>query len=116
MLNSGQMIVRKFTNYLHQVYAKAHPQIPTATTLIKSNPLLKFSATLSGRQLFARDMHDEIVAASTQLNADKKSNEVVTYQTVLKQMWDSLTSEEKSDWEAKAEEECGDVERRVTTG
>lgn len=64
---------------------------------------------MSGRRLYARDKHEEIVAASTQLNANKNSNEVATYQTVLKEMWDALTSEEKSDWDAKAEEECGDV-------
>ncbi|KAJ6547868.1 hypothetical protein B0H10DRAFT_2243337 [Mycena sp. CBHHK59/15] len=60
------MIVRKYTNYLHQVYKKAHPETVSASDIIKANPLLKFSSVLSGRQLFARDMHDEMLAASKQ--------------------------------------------------
>ncbi|KAJ7504965.1 hypothetical protein B0H11DRAFT_1905041 [Mycena galericulata] len=34
---------------------------------------------------------------------------MLRYQIVLKEMWDSLISEEQSDWDAKAEDECGDA-------
>lgn len=104
-----QMIVRKYTNYLHQVYKKAHPDRVSASNLIKANPLLKFRSVLSGRQMFAREMNDEIVAASKQHVIDKGTNEAGTYQTVLKRMWDGLDADTKIEWEAKAEEECGDV-------
>ncbi|KAJ6609746.1 hypothetical protein B0H10DRAFT_1954380 [Mycena sp. CBHHK59/15] len=104
-----EMIVRKYTNYLHQVYKKAHPETVSASDIIKANPLLKFSSVLSGRQLFARDMHDEIVAASKQHVIDKGTNEAGTYQTVLKTMWDGLDADKKIEWDARAEEECGDV-------
>ncbi|KAJ6470130.1 hypothetical protein C8R47DRAFT_1222763 [Mycena vitilis] len=103
-------IVRKFTNYFHQVYKKSHPeQEPSASALIKANPLLKFTSILSGRQVFARDVHDDILAASQQRVADTGANEAATYQVVLKEMWDDLSAEEKSDWDVKAEDEAGDV-------
>ncbi|KAJ7508135.1 hypothetical protein B0H11DRAFT_1902449 [Mycena galericulata] len=41
-----QIIVRTYTNYLHQVYRKDHPQNPTASAPIKADPLLKFSSVL----------------------------------------------------------------------
>ncbi|KAJ7113875.1 hypothetical protein C8R44DRAFT_740760 [Mycena epipterygia] len=104
------MIVRKYTNYLHQVYLKEHPESASAPSgLIKANPLLKAITILTGRQLFARNMHGAILAASKQRVLDKGTNEVGTYQVVLKEMWDSLSSEEKSDWDEKAEDECGDI-------
>ncbi|KAJ6550938.1 hypothetical protein B0H10DRAFT_2446999 [Mycena sp. CBHHK59/15] len=105
-----EKIVRKYTNYLHQVYKKAHPETVSASDIIKANLLLKFSSVLSGCQLFARDMHDEIVAASKQHVIDKGTNEAGTYQTVLKTMWDGLDADKKIEWDARAEEECGDVE------
>ncbi|KAJ7869347.1 hypothetical protein B0H13DRAFT_1896706 [Mycena leptocephala] len=103
------MIVRKYTNYCHQIYKKDHPEIVSASEIIKANPLLKFRTVLSGRQLFARDMHDEIAAALKQHVIDTDTNEAAAYQTVLKTMWDGLDADEKVEWEAKAEEECGDV-------
>ncbi|KAJ7913116.1 hypothetical protein B0H13DRAFT_2326645 [Mycena leptocephala] len=104
-----EMIVRKYTNYLHQVYRKAHPEQPSASEIINANPLLKFRSVSSGRQLFARDMHEEVVAASKQHVIDKGTNDAGAYQMVLKRMWDALSADEKSDWDAKAEDECGDV-------
>ncbi|KAJ7653879.1 hypothetical protein DFH06DRAFT_1329974 [Mycena polygramma] len=103
-------IVRKFTNYFHQVYKKSHPEEePSASALIKANPLLKFTSILNGRQVFARDMRDDILSASQQRVADTGANEAATYQVVLKEMWDDLNAEEQSDWDVKAEDEAGDV-------
>ncbi|KAJ6626189.1 hypothetical protein B0H10DRAFT_1942035 [Mycena sp. CBHHK59/15] len=98
-----------YTNYLHQVYNKTHPEIPSASSIIKANLLLKFSSTLSGPQLFSQDMREEIVRASKQHALDKGNNDAATYQHVLKSMWDALTSEERSERDAKAEDECGDI-------
>ncbi|KAJ7243461.1 hypothetical protein C8J57DRAFT_1525569 [Mycena rebaudengoi] len=103
------IIVRKYTNYYHQVYKKDHPEEPSALTIAKENPLLKFSSILSGRQMFARDTHDTILAASRQHIADSGTNQAATYQLVLKGMWDALSTEQKAEWDAKAEDECGDV-------
>ncbi|KAJ7138604.1 hypothetical protein C8R46DRAFT_1047366 [Mycena filopes] len=103
------MIVRKYTNYQNQVYDKEHPAVPSASAIIKANPLLKFSSRLTGRQLFARDLHSDIVTGSKQRVADEGTNEAAAYQIVLKTMWDELDDEQRADWEAKAEDECGDV-------
>lgn len=104
-----QMIVRKYTNYLHQIYRKDHPEHPSASEIIKANPLLKFRSVLSGRQLFARDMHEDVIQVSKQHVVNKGSSEAGAYQTAFKTLWDGLSAEEKSEWEGKAEEECGDV-------
>ncbi|KAJ7442844.1 hypothetical protein FB451DRAFT_1190360 [Mycena latifolia] len=95
-----QMIVRKFTNYFNQIYKKSHLE-SLPSTVVKGNPLLKFSSVLSGRQLYARDIHDKIVALAKQRVLDTGG--------VLKEIWDGRTVEEKSEWVAKAEDECGDV-------
>ncbi|KAJ6494976.1 hypothetical protein DFH09DRAFT_1376649 [Mycena vulgaris] len=103
------MIVRKFTNYFHQVYKKSHSEsLPPIA--VKGNPLLKFTSVLSGRQMFARDMHGSIIDVSRQRASDTGENEAAAYQHVLKGMWDALSSDEKSEWDAKAEDECGDIE------
>ncbi|KAJ7442116.1 hypothetical protein B0H11DRAFT_1932617 [Mycena galericulata] len=109
-----EMIVRKYTNYLHQTYRKTHPETPSPSEVIKANPLLKFSSVLSGRQLLARDMHEDIMDSSRKHVTDKGTNEAAAYQTIVKQMWDALTAEEKSEWETKAEDECGDVKLNQT--
>lgn len=109
-LSPTQMIVRKYTNYLHQVYRKTHPETVSPSAMTKANPLLKFSSVLSGRQMFARDMHDDVVAASKQRVVDKGTNDAATYQIVLKEMWDALSIDERAEWDTKAEDECGDVE------
>ncbi|KAJ7836546.1 hypothetical protein B0H14DRAFT_3704802 [Mycena olivaceomarginata] len=41
-------IVRKFTNYFNNVYKRSHEEEPSASVLIKSNPLLRFTSILSG--------------------------------------------------------------------
>ena len=47
-------MVRKFTNYFNNIYKETRPDEPSTPDLIKSNPLLKFTSVLSGRQLFLR--------------------------------------------------------------
>ncbi|KAJ7633915.1 hypothetical protein DFH06DRAFT_1336995 [Mycena polygramma] len=51
------------------------------------------------------------MAASKQHAIDKGGDVAAsgTYQTALKTLWDELDSETKLEWDAKAEEECGDV-------
>ncbi|KAJ7764240.1 hypothetical protein B0H16DRAFT_1883519, partial [Mycena metata] len=105
-----EIIVRKYTNYYHQIYKKTHPTHPSASEIIKANPLLKFRSVPSGRQLFARDTHDDIMVAAKQHSLDKGTNAAGAYQWALKSAWDSLDSEEQLEWEAQAEDECGDVE------
>lgn len=104
-----QMIVRKYTNYLHQVYYKEHPENPSTSSIIRANLLLKLSTILSPRQVFARDMREDIAVISNQRAIDEGTNEAGTFQLVLKEMWDALTDDERSEWEAKAEDECGDI-------
>ncbi|KAJ7303094.1 hypothetical protein DFH08DRAFT_825945 [Mycena albidolilacea] len=103
-------IVRKFTNYFNNVYKRSHEEEPSASVLIKSNPLLRFTSILSGRQLFARESHNDIHKRSAQRITDTGVNEAVAYQVVLKEMWDGLSTEEKSDWDSQAEDETGDIE------
>lgn len=103
------MIVRKYTNYYHQVYKREHREGSSTSAIIKGNPLLKFSSILTGRQIFARDTHDSILSASRQHVADSGTNEAGSYQSALKEAWDNLSPEQKSEWNDKAEDECGDV-------
>ncbi|KAJ7933208.1 hypothetical protein B0H13DRAFT_1856242, partial [Mycena leptocephala] len=97
-----KMIVRKYTNYFNNVYRKSHPEELPASALIKNNPLLKLTSILNGRQLFARDFHDEIGAIAAQRVADTSINAAAAHQIVLKEMWDALSAEEKSDWDSQA--------------
>ncbi|KAJ7906339.1 hypothetical protein B0H13DRAFT_1880654 [Mycena leptocephala] len=109
-----EMIVRKYTNYVHQVYRKTHPENISMSSATRANPLLKFSSILSGRQLFARDKQADVAAAAKQLDSDKgaqATNEVASYQTALKQLWDGLSPEEQAEWDEKAEDECGDIDK-----
>lgn len=108
------MIVRKYTNYMHHVYRKTHPENISMSSATRANPLLKFSSILSGRQLFARDKQADVAAAAKQLDSDKgaqATNEVASYQTALKLLWDGLGLEEQAEWDEKAEDECGDIEK-----
>jgi uncharacterized protein YjiS (DUF1127 family) len=102
--------VRKFTNYFNNVYKRSHEEEPSASVLIKSNPLLRFTSTLSGHQLFARESHNDIHRLSAQRITDTGVNEAAAYQVILKEMWDGLSAEEKSDWDSQAEDETGDIE------
>ncbi|KAJ7933557.1 hypothetical protein B0H13DRAFT_1856059 [Mycena leptocephala] len=61
-------------------------------------------------KLFARDFHDEIGAIAAQRVADTSINAAAAHQIVLKEMWDALSAEEKSDWDSQAEDEAADVE------
>ncbi|KAJ7813584.1 hypothetical protein B0H13DRAFT_1925349 [Mycena leptocephala] len=105
-----KMIVRKYTNYFNNVYRKSHPEEPPASALIRNNPLLKFTSILNRCQLFARDFHDEIGAIAAQRVADTGINAAAAHQIALKEMWDALSAEEKSDWDSQAEDEAADVE------
>ncbi|KAJ7795498.1 hypothetical protein B0H14DRAFT_3495902 [Mycena olivaceomarginata] len=89
------MIVRKFTNYRTQVYLKKNPDIvgspqaPSAT-----GPLFKFPPSLP---------------AVNSLRGT--TNPAAVYQTVLKEMWDALSNDEKLHWDKMAEAESGDIEK-----
>ncbi|KAJ7897918.1 hypothetical protein B0H14DRAFT_2557436 [Mycena olivaceomarginata] len=105
-----KIIVRKFTNYFNNIYKKTHPEETSTPDLIKSNPLLKFTSVLSGRQLFSRDCQDEILLVAAQRAADTGINEAAAYQIVLKEKWNALSAEEKGEWDSQAKDEAGDVE------
>ena len=111
-----EMIVRKFTNYRNQVYLKLpeHASLPTALSSKKGNPLLKFSSVLSGRQLFAQENSELLAAATKQrvLDTGHKSHAAV-YQIILKERWDSLTCEQQSNWNDRAELEAGNIQQSV---
>ncbi|KAJ7231785.1 hypothetical protein C8J57DRAFT_1250915 [Mycena rebaudengoi] len=108
------MIVRKFTNYRNQVYRKSpgHEMFSTAISSKRANPLLKFSSVLSGRELFAKTNSEFIDAATQQrvLDTGNKTHAAV-YQTILKEKWDSLTGEQQSTWNAKAEEQASNIQQ-----
>ncbi|KAJ7495575.1 hypothetical protein FB451DRAFT_1387597 [Mycena latifolia] len=108
------MIVRKFTNYRHQVYLKS-PEVQSSmrlSTAKKSNALLKFSSTLTGRQLFAQENHEAITLATKQRGLDTNTkNPAAIYQTILKERWDALSGEDQSHWNARADDEVGDIAR-----
>ncbi|KAJ6560602.1 hypothetical protein DFH09DRAFT_1364763 [Mycena vulgaris] len=97
---SRNMIFRKFTNYFHQVYKKSHSE-SLPSTAVKGNPFLEFTSVLSGHQKFARDMHGSIIDVSRQRASDTGENEAAAYQHVLKGMWDAISSDEKSEWDAR---------------
>ncbi|KAJ7743255.1 hypothetical protein DFH07DRAFT_777467 [Mycena maculata] len=107
-----QMIARKFTNYRNQVYLKSDAtqlSLPVSN-LKKSNPLLKFSSLMTGRELFARENNESIAAAVTRRSLDTgNKNSAAVYQTVLKEKWDSLSGEDQAHWSSMAEAEAGDV-------
>ncbi|KAJ7038639.1 hypothetical protein C8F04DRAFT_1255924 [Mycena alexandri] len=108
-----EMVVRKFTNYRNQVYLKsedAHRRTLTVAQLKKANPLLKFSSLKTGRELFALDHHDTITHTAKQRALDTNSNSPAgVYQTVLKEHWDALSSDEQGHWNDLAEAQGGDI-------
>jgi hypothetical protein len=111
------MIVRKFTNYRNQVYLKSEANQPTlpASTLKKTNPLLKYSTLMTGRELFARDNDQSISTAVKQRSLDTgNKNSAAVYQNILKEKWDSLSGEGQSVWNDMAEAEAGDVGKCVS--
>ncbi|KAJ7866884.1 hypothetical protein B0H13DRAFT_1897869 [Mycena leptocephala] len=107
-----QMIVRKFTNYRNQVYVKSDAKQASlpVSTLKKSNPLLKFSSLMTGRELFAHENNQSIDSAVKQRSLDTgNKNSAAVYQTILKEKWDSLSGEDQAVWNSMAEAEAGDV-------
>ena len=112
------MIVRKFTNYRNQVYLKSEGSQPSSTTAVaqlkKSNPLLKFSSLMTGRELFAFDNYDGLLGAARQHALDTNSKSPAgVYQTILKEHWDALSVNDQAHWNQLAEAQGGDVGRCV---
>lgn len=110
------MIVRKFTNYRNQVYVKSDAKQASlpVSTLKKSNPLLKFSSLMTGRELFAHENNQSIDSAVKQRSLDTgNKNSAAVYQTILKEKWDSLSGEDQAVWNSMAEAEAGDVVKCV---
>ena len=72
-------------------------QSAPAPSTKKVNPLLKFSS-------------ESLTAASHQrlLNTDNKSLAAV-YQNILKEKWDSLSSDEQAGWNERAEAQAGNM-------
>ncbi|KAJ7848520.1 hypothetical protein B0H13DRAFT_1906697 [Mycena leptocephala] len=105
-----QTVVRKFTNYRNHIWLPSQPCSESALTNKKANPLLEFSSIRNGRQLFTEENAESLATASKQrvLDTGNKSHAAV-YQTVLKEQWDSLTGEEQSGWNDRAELEAGNV-------
>lgn len=110
------MIVRKFTNYRNQVYLKS-PEAQASLSLVsikKANPLLKFSSTSTGRQLFSQEHHDTITLAAKQRGLDTKSQSPAgVYQNILQERWDALSGEEQAGWNDRAEAKVGDISQSV---
>ncbi|KAJ7830536.1 hypothetical protein B0H13DRAFT_2371953 [Mycena leptocephala] len=93
------MIVRKFANYRNQVYLKSDAAQPSfsVSELKKSNPLLKFSLLMTGRELFTRDNHHCISSAIHQRSLDTGIKNSATL------------GEDQSVWNNLAEAEVRDV-------
>ncbi|KAK7005505.1 hypothetical protein R3P38DRAFT_2556888 [Favolaschia claudopus] len=111
--NWFEMIVRKFTNYRNQVYLKNNPATASsAISSMKKNPIMKFSSVLSGRQLFAQKNKTSFTADTEQRMKDTNNqNFGAVYQAILCHKWDSLTDEERKEWNDRAEAEAGDIQR-----
>ncbi|KAJ6596395.1 hypothetical protein DFH09DRAFT_1407599 [Mycena vulgaris] len=107
-----KMIVRKFTNYRTQVYLKSNPNAGITSPSSHSGPLFKFSSVLTGRQLFAKDNSATINSTAAQRLASMgHNNPAAVYQTVLKELWDSLSDDDKCHWEEMADTGTGDIEK-----
>ncbi|KAJ7208675.1 hypothetical protein GGX14DRAFT_395828 [Mycena pura] len=113
--NWFEMIVRKFTNYRNQIYLKSEGSQQSSTPvaqLKKSNPLLKFSSLMTGRELFAFDNYERLLGAAKQHALDTNSKSPAgAYQTVLKEHWDALSVGDQAHWNQLAEVQGGDVGR-----
>ncbi|KAJ7681432.1 hypothetical protein B0H17DRAFT_1205843 [Mycena rosella] len=109
-----EMIVRKFTNYRNHIYLKS-PEAQTSSgssNIRKTNPLLKLSATTTGRQLFATENHDAITSAAKQRGLDTKNkNAAAVYQNILKERWDALSGADQAGWNEQADTVAGDVSK-----
>jgi hypothetical protein len=108
-----QMIVRKFTNYRTQVYLKKNSnKAGIIAPAARSGPLFKFYSILTGRQLFAKDNSTLINSMAAQrVTAIAHGNPVAVRQTVLREMWNSLSDTEKVHWDEMAEAGTGDIEK-----
>ncbi|KAJ7911787.1 hypothetical protein B0H13DRAFT_1875408 [Mycena leptocephala] len=97
---------------IKMVYLKAADGSSPGLSNKRANPLLKFSSITSGRQLFAQENSDTLSAAVQQRLCDTDSKSTAgVYQNVLKERWDSLSSEEQTGWNTRAEAEAGNIIR-----
>ncbi|KAJ7251018.1 hypothetical protein C8J57DRAFT_1520885 [Mycena rebaudengoi] len=105
-----QIIVRKFTNYRNNIYLKKKSPPTQTQSPTKGASLVSFSSVLTGRQLFAREQADIINKAITErLATSEHTSTAAIYQSVLKEMWESLSLEDQETWKTKASNEAGDV-------
>ncbi|KAJ7239655.1 hypothetical protein C8J57DRAFT_1727279 [Mycena rebaudengoi] len=66
-------------------------------------------------QLFAREQADIINKAITErLATSEHTSTAAIYQSVLKEMWESLSLEDQETWKTKASNEAGDVAKNQT--
>lgn len=110
-----QKIVRKFTNYRNQIYLKSDgASNTTPASVMKTNTLLKLSPLLTGRQLFAQEQQEAIAAGCKQRMLDTgHTSPAAVYQQILKERWDALSDEKKSEWNDRAHADAGNVMRSV---
>ncbi|KAK7045237.1 hypothetical protein R3P38DRAFT_2508308 [Favolaschia claudopus] len=107
-----EMIVRKFTNYRNQTYLKGNTNAVAAVPNKKTNPLMKFSSILSGRQLFSRENKNSWSAAVEQRIRDTNTtNRGAVHQNILSEKWNALTDVDKAHWNDRAEAEAGNIQR-----
>ncbi|KAJ7260071.1 hypothetical protein C8J57DRAFT_1637611 [Mycena rebaudengoi] len=105
-----RIIVRKFTNYRNNIYLKKKSPPTQTQSPTKGASLVNFSSVLTGRQLFAREQADIINKAITErLATSEHTSTAAIYQSVLKEMWESLGLEDQETWKTKASNEAGDV-------
>src|SRR3984957_4031617 len=73
-------------------------------------PLISFDDPSTGRKLFEKEHKDDIIKHA---ESGPSSVAAANYQSVLKNLWDSLTEGERTEWEQKAESqnEASDTER-----
>ncbi|KAJ7235333.1 hypothetical protein C8J57DRAFT_1572036 [Mycena rebaudengoi] len=110
-----QIIVRKFTNYRNNIYLKKKSPPRQTQSPTKGASLVNFSSVLTGRQLFAREQADIINKAITErLATSEHTSTAAIYQSVLKEMWESLSLEDQETWKTKASNEAGDVAKNQT--
>jgi hypothetical protein len=70
---------------------------------------------MDSTQLFARNNSENINSAAAQrLTTTGHENPAAVYQTVLKEMWDALSNDEKLHWDKMAEAESGDIEKFIS--
>jgi hypothetical protein len=81
---------------------------------MNGTPLINFSTTLTGRELFAEEQRTVINTSVTQkLASSGHKNAAAVYQTVLKDAWDALDPDDQQSWSTKAKAKSGDIAQYV---